>query len=41
MQVRLARHTNRLANPYRDRSGLTFEDPDGVRVVIAAGGWPN
>ncbi len=21
VQVRLARHTNRLANPYRDRSG--------------------
>jgi hypothetical protein len=41
MQVRLARHTNRLANPYGDRYGLTVEDLDGFRVVIAARGWPN
>jgi catechol 2,3-dioxygenase-like lactoylglutathione lyase family enzyme len=26
-------------NPYWDRVGLTFEDPDGYRVVIAQSGW--
>jgi catechol 2,3-dioxygenase-like lactoylglutathione lyase family enzyme len=28
------------ANPYWDRRGLTFEDPDGFRVVLAARSWP-
>jgi catechol 2,3-dioxygenase-like lactoylglutathione lyase family enzyme len=28
------------ANPYWDRCGLTFEDPDGFRVVLVAGSWP-
>lgn len=27
-------------NPYWDRHGLTFEDPDGYRIVIANIGWP-
>ena len=26
-------------NPYWDRSGLTFEDPDGYRVVIQQASW--
>ncbi|WP_410056160.1 VOC family protein [Pseudomonas aeruginosa] len=26
-------------NPYRDRSGRTFEDPDGYRVVIQRADW--
>ena len=26
-------------NPYWDISGLTFEDPDGFRVVLQKGGW--
>ncbi|PYP81668.1 MAG: glyoxalase [Gemmatimonadetes bacterium] len=28
------------SNPYWDQHGLTFEDPDGYRVVIANLGWP-
>ena len=27
-------------NPYWDREGLTFEDPDGYRVVLQHSGWP-
>ncbi len=27
-------------NPYWDRAGRTFEDPDGYRVVIQRGTWP-
>jgi len=27
-------------NPYWDRCGQTFEDPDGYRIVIANIGWP-
>ena len=27
-------------NPYWDRSGLTFEDPDGYRVVLQKAAWP-
>lgn len=27
-------------NPYWDRSGKTFEDPDGYRVVLQNAGWP-
>ncbi|MDF0542589.1 VOC family protein [Sphingobium sp. H39-3-25] len=26
-------------NPYWDRDGVTFEDPDGYRVVIQHGQW--
>jgi catechol 2,3-dioxygenase-like lactoylglutathione lyase family enzyme len=28
------------ANPYWDDWGLTFADPDGFRVVLAARSWP-
>jgi catechol 2,3-dioxygenase-like lactoylglutathione lyase family enzyme len=27
-------------NPYWDRNGATFEDPDGYRVVLYHGAWP-
>ena len=27
-------------NPYWDRHGRTFEDPDGYRVVLQNGSWP-
>lgn len=27
-------------NPYWDRAGRTFEDPDGYRVVIQNSDWP-
>ena len=27
-------------NPYWDRSGRTYEDPDGYRIVIQHGSWP-
>lgn len=27
-------------NPYWDQHGLTFEDPDGYRIVIANIAWP-
>jgi catechol 2,3-dioxygenase-like lactoylglutathione lyase family enzyme len=27
-------------NPYWDRQGMTFEDPDGYRVVLQNAGWP-
>ena len=27
-------------NPYWDRQGLTFEDPDGYRVVLQNSVWP-
>ncbi len=27
-------------NPYWSRSGRTFEDPDGYRVVLQNGSWP-
>jgi hypothetical protein len=27
-------------NPYWDRQGRTFEDPDGYRVVLQQGSWP-
>ena len=26
-------------NPYWDKQGLTFEDPDGYRVVLNQAGW--
>ena len=28
------------ANPYWDRVGVTVTDPDGFRVVLVAGSWP-
>jgi len=28
-------------NPYWDRQGHTFEDPDGYRVVLQRGSWPS
>ena len=28
------------ANPYWDRGGATFEDPDGYRVVLHQSSWP-
>ncbi len=28
-------------NPYWDRQGATFEDPDGYRVVLQNAGWPS
>ncbi len=28
------------ANPYWDRQGVTFEDPDGYRVVLQNATWP-
>jgi catechol 2,3-dioxygenase-like lactoylglutathione lyase family enzyme len=27
-------------NPYWDRQGMTFEDPDGYRVVLQNADWP-
>lgn len=30
----------RSFNPYWDRRGKTFEDPDGYRVVLHHGSWP-
>lgn len=27
-------------NPYWDRQGRTYEDPDGYRVVFQRGSWP-
>lgn len=27
-------------NPYWDRAGKTFEDPDGYRIVLQRGTWP-
>lgn len=27
-------------NPYWDRNGVTFQDPDGYRVVIENAAWP-
>jgi hypothetical protein len=26
-------------NPYWDENGVTFEDPDGYRIVIQRGAW--
>lgn len=28
-------------NPYWDRNGRTYEDPDGYRVVLQNGSWPD
>lgn len=30
----------RAFNPYWDRAGVTFEDPDGYRVVLCNSDWP-
>lgn len=30
---------NRSFNPYWDRLGVTFEDPDGYRVVLQRDAW--
>jgi hypothetical protein len=30
----------KAANPYWDRHGRTFEDPDGHRVVLQNAAWP-
>jgi len=27
-------------NPYWDVNGVTFEDPDGWRIVLQNAGWP-
>jgi hypothetical protein len=27
-------------NPYWERNGKSFEDPDGYRVVLQNGSWP-
>jgi hypothetical protein len=27
-------------NPYWDKKGKTFEDPDGYRVVLQHAAWP-
>jgi len=27
-------------NPYWDKNGKTFEDPDGYRVVLQRASWP-
>lgn len=27
-------------NPYWDRTGKTFEDPDGYRIVLQCASWP-
>ena len=29
------------ANPYWDRCGVTVTDPDGFRVVLCEGSWPD
>jgi catechol 2,3-dioxygenase-like lactoylglutathione lyase family enzyme len=33
-------HAVPSSNPYWDRSGRTFEDPDGYRVVLQNASWP-
>lgn len=33
-------HPVKSLNPYWDRNGRTFEDPDGYRVVLQNAGWP-
>lgn len=30
----------RAFNPYWERTGATFEDPDGYRIVLNRGDWP-
>jgi catechol 2,3-dioxygenase-like lactoylglutathione lyase family enzyme len=38
--VRLGHHPVTSCNPYWDRRGRTFEDPDGYRVVLQNAAWP-
>jgi hypothetical protein len=38
--VRLGHHPVASCNPYWDRRGRTFEDPDGDRVVLQNAAWP-
>jgi catechol 2,3-dioxygenase-like lactoylglutathione lyase family enzyme len=33
-------HAVKSFNPYWDRHGKTFEDPDGYRVVLQNAAWP-
>ena len=52
MHLRIARATNDLqtiaagfqavssSNPYWERAGRTFEDPEGYRVVLQNAQWP-
>ena len=37
---RAGHHPVPAFNPYWDRVGRTFEDPDGYRVVLQWGSWP-
>jgi catechol 2,3-dioxygenase-like lactoylglutathione lyase family enzyme len=40
---RMRKHGHRPVasyNPYWDRQGCTFEDPDGYRVVLQNAAWP-
>ena len=32
--------TVRSFNPYRDRAGRAFQDPDGYRIVFQNARWP-
>jgi catechol 2,3-dioxygenase-like lactoylglutathione lyase family enzyme len=36
----LGYHPVKAFNPYWDRKGVTFEDPDGYRVVLQNAAWP-
>jgi len=38
--ARLGYQPVKAFNPYWDRKGLTFEDPDGYRVVLQNAAWP-
>jgi hypothetical protein len=38
--VRLGHPPVTSGNPYWDRRGRTFEDPDGYRVVLQNAAWP-
>lgn len=38
--ARRGHHPAPSFNPYWDREGVTFEDPDGYRVVLHQGIWP-
>lgn len=36
----IGQHPVRSRNPYWNQRGVTFEDPDGYRVVLQNSGWP-